>query len=148
MDRLVGKELRSLSNMIRRQLDNSSAVREIENMTGTHGWAIGYLFDNRERDVFQRDIEEEFHIRRSSATKLLQLMEKNGLITREAVDYDARLKKIVLTEKALSLHEKLKNAAVSVEEKFVRGIPDEQLSIFFETLDTIKNNIENEVGKK
>ena len=33
----------------------------------------------------------------------LSLMEENGMITRESVPYDARLKKIVLTEKALNI---------------------------------------------
>ena len=148
MNKSVGRELRSVSNMIRRRLDNSGAIKEIENMTGTHGWAIAYLFDNREHDVFQKDIEEEFRIRRSSATKLLQLMEKNGLITREAVEYDARLKKIVLTEKAVSLQQKLKNDAMRMEERMIAGIPAEKLQSFFETLDMIKNNIDNEVGCK
>ena len=61
------------------------------------GWIIGYLYQNRDKEVFQRDIQEQFSIRRSTVTGILQLMEKNGLITRSSVERDARLKKLELT---------------------------------------------------
>ena len=35
--------------------------------------------------MFQRDVEAEFNIRRSTATGILQLMEKNGFLLREPV---------------------------------------------------------------
>ena len=44
-----------------------------------HGYLIRYLYENRERDVFQRDLEKKFSISRSAVTATLQLMEKNGL---------------------------------------------------------------------
>ena len=47
------------------------------------GWIIDYIYDRGNDPVFQRDIEKEFTIRRSTATELLKLMEKNGLITRQ-----------------------------------------------------------------
>ena len=48
-------------------------------------------------------IEKEFDITRSTASKNVDLLVENGYILREPVDYDARLKKLVLTEKSLSL---------------------------------------------
>ncbi len=56
-----------------------------------------------EQDIFQKDIEKEFGIRPSSATGLLQALEQAGLISREPVSSDGRLKKIVLTERAKEL---------------------------------------------
>jgi DNA-binding MarR family transcriptional regulator len=47
---------------------------------------------------------------------MLKLMEKNGLISRVAVDYDARLKKIVLTEKAIQIHQKATHNIELLEE--------------------------------
>ena len=55
------------------------------------------------REVYQKDIEEEFRIRKSTATGILQLMEKNGFISRESSKKDARLKRIVPTPKAEAL---------------------------------------------
>ena len=72
--------------------------------TGMQGWIIGFLHRNEDRDMFQRDVEAEFNIRRSTATGILQLMEKTAS-SAGAVAYDARLKKLVLTPKALAVHE-------------------------------------------
>ena len=81
MDR-IGMELRSLNNLIRRYFEFSSHKREIESVTGNNGWIIGYLADNSGRDVFQKDIENHFTITRSTASKVLSLMERKELIRR------------------------------------------------------------------
>ena len=57
-----------------------------------------HLYRHREEQVFQRDIEREFSITRSTVTNILQLMERKGYIERRSVPQDARLKKLVLTE--------------------------------------------------
>ena len=99
----VGFKVRTLSVAIKRAFEASKSRSGFE-CTGTHGWVIGYLYDNRDRDVFQRDIEKQFSVRRPTMTEILKLMEKNGLITRQSVSYDARLKKIVLTNKGIEIY--------------------------------------------
>lgn len=140
-ERTVGFEVRSLNNLIKRDVERS----EIFNMcrtTGLHGWAIKYFYDNREKDIFQRDFEERFSIRRSTASKMLGLMEKKGLIERQSVSSDARLKKIVLTEKAVQLHERITQDILEREKRLLAGISPEKLEIFYEVIDTIKANLE------
>lgn len=44
------------------------------------------------RIIFQKDLETEFCIGRSTVTNILNLMEKKGFVRRESVSYDARLK--------------------------------------------------------
>ncbi len=56
--------------------------------------------------MFQRDIEREFSITRSTVTNILQLMERKGYIERRSVPQDARLKQLVLTEEGICFHEK------------------------------------------
>jgi len=116
-NRTVGFELRTASNLIKRRVLHFAKMHSNESITGTHGWAIGYFYERRNRDIFQRDFEEEFFIRRSTATKILQLMERNGLITRQAVDYDARMKKIQLTQKALDAHEMIIRQLEAIEKE-------------------------------
>ncbi len=142
-EKTVGFEVRSLNNLIKRDVERS----EIFNMcrtTGLHGWAIKYFYDNREKDIFQRDFEERFSIRRSTASKMLGLMEKKGLIERQSVSSDARLKKIVLTERAVELHEKITQDILDREKRLLAGISPEKLEIFYEVIDTIKANLEVE----
>ncbi len=145
--RRVGFELKVLSNLIRRYFESTETKKKVDSLTGMHGWVIRYLVENRDRDVFQRDLEEQFTVRRSTATKILQLMERNGLIVRRAVDYDARLKKLELTPKAIELHQKITGEMEALENLLIQGISSEELEAFYQTIDKIKRNLES-VEKK
>ena len=103
---------------------------------------MAYVCNNPDRDVFQRDIEEMFRIRRSTATGILNGMQAAGLIFRRAVDYDARLKKIVPTEKAVILHGKAKKALDEFESNLKKNIPEDKLAVFFEVLARIGRNLD------
>lgn len=100
----VSFEIRVLGNLLRREAAHSDIRKHVDTLSATNGWVIGFIAEHGDRDIFQRDLETRFSIRRSTASKILQLMERKGLIERQSVDYDARLKKLVLTPKALELH--------------------------------------------
>ena len=140
----IGFQLRTTSNLIRQSFEKLSSFNETQCLTGAHGWAIGYLYDNKHRDVYQRDFEAEFKIRRSTITNMLKLMEKNGLIIRESVNGDARLKKISLTEKALQMHERIAKDIKGLEEKISLGLTEEEKENFFKIINKIKANLEEE----
>ncbi len=140
--RRIGFEINHCSRIIRRYMDANALKSYIDEMTGTHGWALRYFHDNRDRDIFQRDFEKAFDIRRSTASSILALMEKNGLIIRESVPHDARLKKITLTQKAADIHQKVEDAFGKMEEDIAEGISEKELDAFFETLGKIRSNIE------
>ncbi len=142
MKRKIGFELHRSSRLVKRYMDSDASKVYVEKMTGTHGWAVGYFYRNRDKDIFQKDFEKEFDIRRSSASTILSLMEKNGLITRESVPYDARLKKITLTQKAIEVHQVVVDAFDRMEREIGEGISDEELEIFFRVLDKINSNTE------
>ncbi len=142
-EREIGFQVRIISNLIKRNFEKFGSFREQQCLTGAHGWVIGYLYHNRHRDVYQRDFESEFSIRRSTITKMLTLMEKNGLIIRESVKDDARLKKIVLTEKALLMQKQISEDIDGLEQKMSRGIEADELESFFKTLNKIKANLED-----
>ena len=122
----IGFELRRVANLIRREIDNAMSGRNIEKLTGMQGRVIGYLCHNTEREIFQRDIEAEFSIRRSTATAMLQTMENHGLVERIPVEYDARLKRIIPTGIALERHKIFEYEIDRVEASVLNGItPDE-----------------------
>lgn len=125
------------------QMDRNFCVNKNENHDATpnQGRIIGYIFDNKHRDIFQRDIETHFGIRRSTVTKILQLMENNGLIKRTAVISDARLKKLTLTEKAVAMHEHFRKEIDSFEVTLSDGLTEEEIETFFRITDKIYNNL-------
>ena len=86
-------QIRTVSNLIKRRMKEIVKKNHEYNVTGIHIHLTKYLIENQDKEIFQKDIEEEFCIRRSTVTAILNLMEKNDIIKRERVDYDARLKK-------------------------------------------------------
>ena len=137
----LGFEIRTVHNLIKREVAKTKPP-ELDSSTGVHGWVIHYFYENRTKDIFQKDFEERFSIRRSTATNMLNLMETNGLIIREKVDYDARLKKITLTQKAIEIHNQIEKNIELIENKISAGISDEEYLSFISTLQKIKANLE------
>lgn len=138
----VGFEIRTLSNLIRRDVERNIANMDPKPNGRIHGWAINYFYENRDRDIFQKDFEEKFSIRRSTASNMLKLMEKDGYIKRISVENDARLKKIVLTDKAVKIHTEICKDIAAREKKLRKGLTDEELEAFFRITEKLKNNME------
>lgn len=140
--RKIGFEIKSTSNRISRQILYFSAINESERLTGMHGWVLGFLYDNRDRDIFQKDLENIIETRKSSITNMLQTMEQNGLIVRQSVDKDARLKKIVLTQKGIDLQSRIKYTLNNFEENLKEGISNEEIEVFYKVLEKINKNLD------
>ncbi len=139
----IGFAVRRLSNLIKRDVEKSRVKLGIANVQGINGWAIDYFYENKEKDIFQKDFENNFSIRPSTASKILKTMEQKGLVKRERVQNDARLKKITLTKKAILLHE---NVILTINEREKRlrvGIDETDLKIFFKVIDKLSANMEN-----
>ena len=113
----------------------------IDEITLMHGWIIRYLYENRDCDIFQKDIEKHFSVGRSSVTNVIQLMEKKGYLRRESVDYDARLKKVLLTEKGIYTHEKIEGIISGLNVRTLEGISDEELDAFFIVTEKLEKNL-------
>ena len=126
-----------LSNKLRRKLDTLFPKQEF---SGSQGRTLHFLLAQN-RDIFQKDIEEEYSLRPSTATELLKQMEKNGLIVREPVSYDNRLKKIVLTEKALLYRQQVVKDLTDLEKALVKGIPQKDLEVFFDVMEKMMDNL-------
>ena len=118
-------ELYKIANMTKRAIfAEQSKLDSVERPFSHLAMCIlAYLCKNHgKRDIFQRDIEQKFCIRRSTATDLLANIERKGFIIRESVESDARLKKIVVTDKTLEMHKKMEAFADDFEQKVVAGI--------------------------
>ena len=137
----IGFELRTVNNMLHRQIIASENIKRVDELTGATGWLIGYLVHNRDRDIFQKDIEQRFAVGRSTVTNLIQLMEKKGFVKRESVKQDARLKKVILTEKGIASQESFEDIVEHIEEELSEGISEEELHIFYKVLDRINQNV-------
>lgn len=139
--RCVGVEIRKVSNLFRRNLESRLTPAEI-GVTGMQRMVLRFLADHAGQDVYQRDIESFFSIRRSTATGILQLMEKNGLLVRESVSSDARLKKLVMTPAGTALHRKTEADIQAMECKALQGMTTSEVDQFLLLLGKIQKNLE------
>ena len=127
-DKNIVFEMKNLDRLLRKTIENEfRVVDDDDQITRMHHWIIGFLFNRQDKDIFQRDVEAEFKISRSTTSSMLTLMEKKGLVMRQSVPGDARLKKLTLTERAKQLHlqhihkihefDAAINGAITLEEK-------------------------------
>ena len=149
MRRALGPELRLLSNLIRRYFEQYSHKKCIDEITGPNSWIIGYIGDqmDAEKDVYQRDLEMHFGVTRSTASKVINLMVTKGLIMRESVPHDARLKKLTLTPKAREIKRLMDEDHARFEQILREGFDENELNMLFDCLDRMKKNL-NELSKE
>lgn len=142
----IGLEIRRLDHMLARTLQARVKSAGLDEVTLMHGWIIRYLYENRDEDIFQKDIEQHFSIGRSTVTNIIQLMEKKGFVLRESVEHDARLKKVVLTKKGVLSHEMIENLIENLDMSLVEGITDEELSVFYSVVKQLTENLSRQDG--
>lgn len=135
-------EIGSLHHKIKRKIQNSEFFQNINKMTGTNCNIILFLADNSDIDIFQKDIQEHFDVTRSTMSKVLSLMEKKDLIQRKSVSYDSRLKKIVLTKKALNLSDSIRNELDKFDAVMTRGFSNQELDMFYCYINRVNENID------
>lgn len=140
----IGFAVRRLYNAIKRDVEKDRDKLGIEHVKGVNGWAIGFFYDNREKDIFQRDFEEKFAIRRSTASRMLKTMEQKGFIERISVESDARLKKIVLTQKAIDNHRRINNSIEAREKRLRNGISQKEIDTFLNVIEKLTVNMEED----
>jgi len=146
MNRRIGHALIATTNMIRR---NSlwEAQKGEQPLTTMQSFFLRSIYINTKRgkETYQKNLEAEFSVRRSTASGILAIMEENGLIERVVSEKDARLKTLILTEKSLEICRQKEKRIEEMEERLAQGITSEELDLFFDIISRIRKNIdENE----
>lgn len=108
-------------------------------LTSIQSRILGHLRRAEEngKDVFQRDIEDVFRIKRSSVTSVLQTLEKKGLIIREGVQGDARVKKLILTDEARRMQSSTYHVLTEMEHEMRSLFTEEEFCDFLEYMNRI-----------
>ena len=103
----VGHQVHRIDRSISKLLEMRVKEEGLDEIALMHGWILRYLYEHQDKEIYQKDIEKYFGICRSAVTNIIQTLEKKGYICRASVANDARLKKVMLTEKGRENHEKL-----------------------------------------
>lgn len=140
-----GALLNQTSRLIRRALDARINAEVSSELSGVRGMVLGDIVraERQGRDVYQRDIEQWFNIRRSSVTAMLQGMEQDGFITRCSVEKDARLKRLAATPKGVAYHDRIRASIDRFEQDLQQGLTPEEMAAARVVLNKILHNAQS-----
>lgn len=137
----VGYQLKALDHMFRRHMMAMMRQNGFEGMSVMNVWIIEYLAGNEGKDIFQKDIEKSFKVGKSSIAGTLKMMEEKGVIIRQAVEGDARLKRVCLTDKGRTYIHKMQQGREYMEKKVCQGLTEEEITFFFQIVKKMQDNL-------
>ena len=141
MNRKIPFEIKMLDNMLNRKICENVKKEGISNISHVQADILGYLYKNKNRIIYQNEVEKEIGARRSTISGILKTMEKNDLIIRRDSLEDARKKEISLTDKSIKKHDELEKKVIIFEKELLKGISCEEKKIFFKVIDKLKENL-------
>lgn len=143
----LGRQIGHVSHLFRRNVDNLIATESRDcsddSLTGRNFWVLRYLEDHPDTDVFQKDLESAFKIRRSTVSCMVERMEQKGMLTRESVNGDARLKRLILTDKARELLTAVSNGVERMENEVRAGFSETEYDTLRTLLKKLSDTLEN-----
>lgn len=138
----VGHALLSVHGLMHRFIDSCTHKQKAEPLPRLGMWLIHYLDDNRGAPVYMRDVERRLGMTRSTASKLIDQLDRAGLVRREADARDMRLRRLVLTEKAEAFLQTAHEDHALVESTLTRGFTEAETAEVLRYLDRMRENID------
>ena len=134
------------SHLFRRRMDRSIAVSmgadADEFFSARNLWVLRYVKEHEGEDVYQRDLEKAFRLRRSTISNMIDLMVQKQYLVRESVEGDKRLKRLRLTEKGEAILCEVTHAAETLETSLRETFSAEEYAAFSNLLDRFCNSLE------
>ncbi len=112
-------------------------------MTRVQWNALYYIDLNEGETITQRQLADCMGLREPTMVRLIDRMEKNGLLKREPSKMDRRQNNLVLTKKGKETNSKLMVIMERFKEDTIKGIPESDLRTFKRVLNQM---IENAIG--
>lgn len=142
--RNVVKDLSNVNKCIKKYLSNGTDFTKYFNLTQIH--IIGYLMKHEGEDICQKDLETETNLKKASITGCIDSLVEKGIVYRKQSETDKRKNYIYLTELALNHKKDFENRGKLLNDKIVENINEKDLEIFYNVLDSVKNNVK-EISK-
>ncbi|MFI3237036.1 MAG: MarR family winged helix-turn-helix transcriptional regulator [Lachnospiraceae bacterium] len=146
MKKHVCFSVRKLTNLIGRKMQGDFQQVGLDEATAQNGWIIMYIYDHTMmgENVYQKDLEKKFSVTRSTTSKVVNLMIKKGFIVSESVESDARLKKLVLTEKATDVVKTMQEVMIHMEDFVTSGLTPDEINTLTMLLNKMCNNFKTQ----
>ncbi|MFP3728833.1 MarR family winged helix-turn-helix transcriptional regulator [Priestia filamentosa] len=136
-DNHIGYLIQQISHLVI-QLHNEKLERE--GVTSSQERLLTLLYIKN--GATQSELQQDLLIKPSSVTKLVDVLERKGLVTRISGGKDARVKRIHLTEKGKLLEEELWSIKNEMEAQIGKSLSEEQHSSLVNLLHVIKKDLQ------
>ncbi|MDU0202101.1 MULTISPECIES: MarR family winged helix-turn-helix transcriptional regulator [Paenibacillus] len=123
---------------LKKKADES--IKEL-GLNAQQGKIIGYIYENQDTELIQRDLAERFHLRGASITGMLQGLEQRGFIERKIPVNNERQKNIYVLPKAVELIEDFNESFQKVEDEIVQVLSEDEKQILKELLIKINDRL-------
>ena len=138
----IGRLIASNFNRWRRLVIHTQAMSGIDHDTIAYGRILSYIDRNKDHDIYQKEIEQHEEMNKSTISMILTNLEKKGIVKRESVESDARLKKIVLTERGNEINRTLLEAFNECDhEVYGCNLTEEEKDTLIRLLEKISDGI-------
>ena len=97
-----------------------------------NSFILCFLNEHKDENIYQKDIEKFFGLKKSTITSILNSLEDAGYIERKVGKDDGRLRRIVLTEKEFE----------TLEENMFNLFSEDEYNNLIASLEKIRNYLE------
>jgi len=134
--------------------DNSSKVicdafsERVMKLGVTRVQWIALYYLGKEEFISQKELAEKMNIKESSVARLLDRMERDGLVERVKNENDKRVTNLSLTDKGKQYRIKLLPEGEKFEKLLYKNISEEEMKIFTTVLTKMVSNISENINSE
>ena len=133
---VVGRMLGRMGKVFKRELNEAQIDITLEQLGLLHA------ISENEQDVVQQDMADIMNKDKSAILRLIDSLEKKGLVVRSIDPQDRRKNLLFVTEQGMAVLVKIGGVAAEINTKFVENISQADLDTFFAVAEKIKQNAE------
>lgn len=124
---------------VRRNIVNN-ALAHI-GLTRTQRWALAYIVRAGSKGIIQADLARSMNVGKVSLGATIKHLESAKMVERKQDPDDLRVKRVTITDRGLDTTIQMTVIVEKLNKGFWKGVSDEKLSEFAETLETMMGNM-------
>lgn len=121
--------------------DGFDHILSSKGVTRVQWIALYYL--GIQKSINQKELSKKMNIKESTVARLIDRMERDGLVNRQRSQEDRRAFNLVLTEKGLEYRKELLPEGEKFSEILSRNLSKDEVAVFMSVLDKMVNNLKN-----
>ena len=143
LQKQIAKSILEINWIWKRTVIRRQAEAGLKQDTMLYARILNYVKKHENEEVFQKDIERDEALNKSTVSMILSNLEKEGLLERHNMRRDARLKRIKLTKKGEETYVRLNESLSEIDTAFTDGISEEEQETLLRLLAKVKENLKN-----